>query len=285
MKISVIISTYNQPQALEKVLLGYRCQTERDFEIIIADDGSRSDTRDLVSSLANDCDLPMTPLWHEDRGFRKNKILNEAICAAHGDYLIFTDGDCIPRDDFVAMHRALARRHWFVVGGSHINLPPDFHRRLCPADIVDQRIFHPSWLKMQAVRLGKHRWRLTRRKALARWLDWLTPRPGIFVGCNSGVWRDDALAIGGFDETFGYGLDDKEFGVRLTNHGVRSRRMKHSLIAIHLDHPRPYLDRASLDADRERVRQLRRSRIVQPLKGIDWTANASRQLATVGIAR
>ncbi len=109
MRISVIISTYNSPEWLEKVLWGYAAQTDHQFEILIADDGSHDATRRRIDSLRTPTQLTIQHVWHEDRGFRKCTILNRAIDAATGDYLIFSDGDCIPRADFIATHRRLAQ--------------------------------------------------------------------------------------------------------------------------------------------------------------------------------
>src|SRR5690554_2143218 len=107
MDISVIITTYNQPEWLEKVLWGCAVQTFPHFEIIIADDGSGPETREAIERMRSQLPMPLRHVWHEDRGFRKCEILNRAIAAASGDYLIFLDGDCIPRRDFVDVHRRL----------------------------------------------------------------------------------------------------------------------------------------------------------------------------------
>ena len=101
MKVSVIITTYNAVEWLQKVLIGYSVQTECDFEIVIADDGSTSETKDLISQFSSKFKNPIIHVWHEDHGFQKTKILNKAILKSNSDYLIFTDGDCIPRKDFV----------------------------------------------------------------------------------------------------------------------------------------------------------------------------------------
>ena len=109
MRTSVILSTYNQPRALELSLWGFAAQAVRDFEVVIADDGSRPDTAALVEAMRARTGLHLVHVWHEDRGFRKTEILNRAILAAQGEYLIFSDGDCIPRRDLVAVHLAHAR--------------------------------------------------------------------------------------------------------------------------------------------------------------------------------
>ena len=104
MRLSVIISTYNQPQWLEKVVWGYAAQTHRDFELLIADDGSTPETGRTVERLRLESGLAIRHVWHEDHGFRKCAILNHAILDANADYLVFTDGDCIPRRDFLTQH-------------------------------------------------------------------------------------------------------------------------------------------------------------------------------------
>mgnify|MGYP000871092073 FL=1 len=104
MKASVIFSTYNSEEWLEKVIWGFSVQTTKDFEIIIADDGSREATKNLIEKYKTELDIPIIHVWQEDNGFQKSQILNKAILASTTDYLIFTDGDCIPRKDFVETH-------------------------------------------------------------------------------------------------------------------------------------------------------------------------------------
>ena len=104
MQVSVVVSTYNQPEWLEKVLWGYNMQSFKDFELIVADDGSGSASREMLKRITPKLSYPLKHVWHEDVGFRKCLILNKAILAASADYLIFTDGDCIPRKDFVEQH-------------------------------------------------------------------------------------------------------------------------------------------------------------------------------------
>src|SRR5690606_3128694 len=122
MHVSVIITTYNQPHYLELVLCGYAVQTRRDFEVVVADDGSGPETAAVIERARRDLGLDVRHVWHEDRGFRKSEILNRAILAAAGDYLIFTDGDCIPRRDVVETHVRLAAPERFVAGG-YLKLP------------------------------------------------------------------------------------------------------------------------------------------------------------------
>src|SRR5688500_13785497 len=117
MKISVIISTYNSPAWLEKVLWGYECQTFKDFEIVIADDGSGEPTRQLIERFQQESSIKILHVWHEDMGFLKSQILNKSSLAATSDYLVYSDGDCIPRRDFLEVHAREARSGYFLSGG------------------------------------------------------------------------------------------------------------------------------------------------------------------------
>src|SRR5690242_7243799 len=117
MKVSVIISTYNAPEWLETVLWGYECQTNKNFEVVIADDGSGESTRQLIERMQKESSLSIIHVWHEDRGFQKSQILNKAIKASTTDYLIFSDGDCIPRKDFVEVHINHLKDGYFLSGG------------------------------------------------------------------------------------------------------------------------------------------------------------------------
>jgi len=117
MKTSIILSTYNSVEWLEKVLWGFSAQNMTDFEIVIADDGSNDETKEKIDALKKDINIPIIHVWHPDNGFQKTKILNKAILAAQSDYLIFTDGDCIPRNDFVERHLEFREKGFFSFWG------------------------------------------------------------------------------------------------------------------------------------------------------------------------
>jgi glycosyltransferase involved in cell wall biosynthesis len=262
--VSVIVSTYNSVTSLEKSLAGLVCQRASSFQTVIADDGSDGRTRALIERFAAETGLEAVHVWHEDRGFRKGRILNRAIQAASGDYLIFLDGDCIPRDDFVTAHLRLSRPGYFLAGGSHINIPESVQGAISVRDVTTQRVFEVRWLAARGVDVRRSGNRLARHPRLARLLDALTPRPGVFVGCNGSAWKADLLAVNGFDESFSYGSDDKELGVRLTNHGVRSRRHKYSLVCLHLAHGRSYYSQLKVCENKRRLKRLRH-------RGTTWT--------------
>ncbi len=128
--ISVIVATYNRADALDAVLRSLSRQTDRRFEVVVADDGSGPATAALVESWRQLLGVFLTHVWHEDRGFRAAEIRNRAVLNAGGEICIFLDGDCIVRPDFVATHRRLAERGWFVAGNRTL-LSPQLTERSC----------------------------------------------------------------------------------------------------------------------------------------------------------
>src|SRR5210317_606286 len=145
MRASVIFTTYNHPKWLEKTLWGFSVQTYRDFEIVIADDGSSNETKEVIDRVANEIDIPIKHVWQEDLGFRKCQILNKAIVASEGEYLIFTDGDCIPHPEFVENHVRLSRKGYFLSGG-YFKLPINLSRKISKEDILSGNATRPGWL-------------------------------------------------------------------------------------------------------------------------------------------
>jgi Glycosyltransferases involved in cell wall biogenesis len=113
--ISVVLSTYNAEAWLEKVLYGFQYQDFKDFELVIADDGSRKETKDLIDLMTSVVSYPIVHVWQEDQGFQKSRILNKAIVASQGDYIVMTDGDCIPRKDFLSVHAAHMEPGYFYL--------------------------------------------------------------------------------------------------------------------------------------------------------------------------
>jgi cellulose synthase/poly-beta-1,6-N-acetylglucosamine synthase-like glycosyltransferase len=261
-KISVIVSAYDNWQALHWTLLGYRCQMRPCDELIVAEDSEFPEVAQVIERHRARAPFPIIHLTQEDLGFRKCSILNEAILAAQGNWLVFTDADCVPRADLLATHERLARPGRFLSGGSHVNLPPAWHaRHLTEQAVLDQSLFDRRALQRQGVNLPSLRMRSSPLVNAA--LDLLTPR-NAFVGCNAGVWRRDALAVRGFDESFGYGGEDRNFGIRLNNLGVKGVQHKHSLAWLHLDHPRGYTKEDQVRAQKQRNREVRESRAIEP---------------------
>jgi glycosyltransferase involved in cell wall biosynthesis len=239
MRVSVIITTYNQPEQLEKVMWGYASQKDARFELIVADDGSGPATTRVIDSFAKAAHMDVLHVWHEDRGFRKTEILNRAILAASGEYLIFSDGDCIPRNDFVASHIRLARPGYFLSGG-YIKLPADVSLGITIDEIRSGRATDAQRLKAAGWQPGKRALRLVRNRALATLMDTVTPTRRTWNGHNSSTWRDAILSVNGFDLDMKYGGLDRALGERLINAGVKARQVRHRTPCLHLYHERPY---------------------------------------------
>ena len=191
---SVIFTTYNQPAWLEKVLVGFGRQDRSDFEVLVADDGSRDETRQLVERLAATLPVTVRHLWQPDDGFRKCEALNMAIREARSDYLIFTDGDCIPRADFVSTHLALREPGRFLSGGYH-KLPMDTSQAITADDIASGRAFDAGWLRSRGMAASRRDLKLTARGRWAWLLDQLSPARASWNGHNASCWTRDAIAI------------------------------------------------------------------------------------------
>jgi len=238
-KIGVVITTYNSPLWLSRVLQGYDAQLDRDFTILIADDGSNADTKAVVDTFAENASLRISHYWHEDRGFRKTEILNKVISETDCDYLIFTDGDCIPRSDFVAVHREFSAKGAFLSGG-YIKLTMPVSEAISEVEIGDQSLFSKKVL----VNMGQPRslklTKLTKSPVLVALLNYLTPTKATWNGMNSSGWTADLMRINGFDERMQYGGLDRELGERLWNSGLKSKQIRYRAVCLHLDHPRGY---------------------------------------------
>lgn len=237
--LGVVITTYNSPLWLERVLTGYECQTDSDFETIIADDGSGQDTRELINRFKDRGRLNIHHVWHQDEGFRKTEILNKAIQRTGVDYLVFTDGDCVPRADFMATHRSEARPRCFLSGG-YLKLTMAVSESITAEDIRAQAPFRREWLVARGQPKTHKLWKLVDSQRLASWLNRLTPTKATWNGMNSSTWREELIAVNGFDERMQYGGLDRELGERLWNHGLTSRRIRYQAVCVHLDHKRGY---------------------------------------------
>ncbi|HEX6587777.1 MAG TPA: glycosyltransferase family 2 protein [Longimicrobiales bacterium] len=261
MRVAVILSTYNWPRALELVLHGYAVQSHRDFEVVIADDGSREETRALIDGMARDSGLRLRHVWHPDRGFRKSEILNRAIIAADADYLVFSDGDTIPERDFVATHARFAERGHFLAGG-YVKLNRKVSERITVDDVRSGRATSLTWLVAHGFLPPAKplRWAPEPVGAL---LDRFTTTPARWHGNNASTFRDYLIEVNGFDMEMGYGGQDAALGDRLENLGVSPKRIRHRSIAVHLWHERPWRDPAGKlrnDAIRMRIQQNREIR-------------------------
>jgi glycosyltransferase involved in cell wall biosynthesis len=238
--VSVIVSTYNQPEWLEKALWGFEQQLEKNFEVIIADDGSREETRNLIDSFKRNSSLRIIHVWQEDHGFQKTKILNKAIVESKGEYLIFTDGDCIPRNDLVSTHLGLSRAGCFLSAG-YFKLSMKISKQITKNDIETQRCFNAKWLLKHGLKKTFKINKLTSYGFKEDFLNTFTPTSATWDGNNASGWRKDVLAVNGFDERMQYGGEDREMGERLMNYGIKPLQIRYSTVTLHLDHERGYV--------------------------------------------
>jgi glycosyltransferase involved in cell wall biosynthesis len=226
--LALIVNTCNQPDYLIRVLNAAAHQTHPPDEIVVADDGSGDETRLALETWSGQHVLPCHHVWQEKQGFRRSRILNQAISAARPDYLVFLDGDSVPHPHFVADHLALAAPSRFVQG----------HRAL-----VERRA---------AVFFALGEFKSDRRRALFQGqlrglkhaFRWPVPLKRIrqdlrgVRGCNLAIWREDLLAVNGYNEAFeGWGREDSELNVRLMNHGAKRVDVRGWAICYHLWHP------------------------------------------------
>ncbi len=237
--VSVIVSTYEKPDWLEKVLWGFDCQTFKDFELIVADDGSTIETKNLIESMKKQVSYPLIHVWQEDDGFQKCRILNKAIKVCSTEYIIMTDGDCIPREDFVQVHYLNKMPGHFISGGYYM-LPMNISIAITKEDIKNQDCFDINWLKEKGIPNTFKNNKLRSRGFISKLFNLITPTNASWNGHNSSAWKMDILNVNGFDERMQYGGEDRELGERLFNFGIKSKQLRYSAVCIHLDHQRSY---------------------------------------------
>ena len=234
--ISILLATYNWPQALKLCLESLATQTDYHFEIIIADDGSTESTKQIINAFQSTHSLSITHLWQEDQGFRKTKILNQAIEAAKGDYLIFLDGDCLVQPDFVARHRELAQKG-FLVTGSRVLLNEKLTQELLATSRWDFKLFISKLLEYRLNGGINKYWPLKIKLGNGSWRDYKKFVWRRIKGCNMACWKTDAQAIDGFDETMtGWGHEDADFVFRLQRHHIKRKSGSWSTEVLHLFH-------------------------------------------------
>ena len=263
--ISVIVTTYNREDALEAVLRALTRQSDRDFEVIVADDGSRKATADLVEAWKGKLGRPLAHVWHEDRGFRAAEIRNRAILAARGAYCIFLDGDCLARPDFVAAHRRLAEPGWFVTG-NRILLSPELTAQVLRDELTPELWGLPTLLA-QRTRGGINRLAALLHLPLGplrrlRQKAWRGAR-----SANLAVWRSDLGRVDGFDADYsGWGKEDSDIIVRLLRAGVRRKDGVFATGVLHLWHPQA--DRGSLPRNERKLSDIIASDEIRAQRGL-----------------
>jgi glycosyltransferase involved in cell wall biosynthesis len=266
MRAAVVITTYNRPDALAAVLEGYLAQSDRDFELVVADDGSTRETQGVVEAFRPRAPMPVLHVWQEDRGFRAAAARNRAVAATPGEYIVFTDGDCVPSRGFVAAHKRLAE-HGHFLAANRILLSENFTRHVLAGRLP---IHDWSWLQWMGAWARRDVNRLLpllrlpdggfRRRSPQRWEGVKT--------CNLSVWREDFLRVNGLDESYeGWGLEDSDLVIRLLHAGVKHKNARFAAPVFHLWHRENPRD--NLARNRERLDQVLRSDQFRAARGVE----------------
>jgi glycosyltransferase involved in cell wall biosynthesis len=255
---SLVIATYNWPEALRLVLTSVRNQRVMPTEVVIADDGSGASTRELIEAEARTFPIPLRHVWHEDAGFRLAMIRNKAMAAARGDYLIQLDGDLVLHPAFVEGHLEFAREGSYAQG-SRAMLDEARTAAALRAGAIAPTAFSPG---------VRNRANAIYLPVLARIERGPTDPLDRTRGCNMGFWRSDIVRVNGYNEAMeGWGREDSELAARLQNAGVRRRNLKFSAVAWHLHHRTRSQD--ALPRNHAAFERAVRERLVRCERGID----------------
>jgi len=235
---SVIVSFYNNVEALQCIIRSLESQKDR-FEVIIADDGSKLENVKLVSQLIDKSTLSITHVWQKDEGFRKNRILNKAVKAAKSEYIIIIDGDCIPQQHFVSDH-IKNREHGYILNARRVDLATSFkealYRSSNPADFFNNNLgkILVRYLTGEGKNVEKGI-RIT-NSALSKFLN--RKNKGV-VGCNFSLFKEDLLTVNGFDNRYdvpGVG-EDTDIEYRLVKNGMKIKNIFYKAVVLHPIHP------------------------------------------------
>jgi len=265
--ISVIVTTYNWPEVLEACLTSLLAQEDKNFEIIVADDGSSSETGLLIQKFMQQNTIPIKHAFHEDHGFRAGTIRNKAVILSNSDYLIFIDGDCVVFPNFIKRHRQLAESGYFVPG-NRLLLTKSF------TDIVLQQkiplykqtiiFFSTLWFKNKINRLFPliyNPFSFLRYCHPKRWQKAMT--------CNLAMFKKYFIAVNGFDEEFeGWGYEDSDLVIRLIHNGIKRKEGRFAVPVLHYWHPQN--DQSQHDENYQRLMdRLKDKNFIRSIRGID----------------
>lgn len=265
--VSLFLSTYEQPFHLRLVFEALLRQSFRDFEILVCDDGSGAETKRIIDDYRRrSTDIPIRHFWQENLGFRKCRILNEALRSATGDYCVFLDGDCVPHRDYVGDHFA-KRKAGRYLAGRRAEISEKIGARLTPEkvragyfdfprlDLLLSGLDGESEAINRTVRIPNAF--LRRLLKLERVTD--------MKGCNYSVHKESLVAINGFDEDYeGYGREDTDVELRLQNLGLSIKSMRGLALQFHIWHPR----REFVPANDTRLAEVVEKRVIRCRNGL-----------------
>lgn len=233
--LGLVITTYNRPAALERMLEAVARQQRLPDEVVVADDGSEASTAESIGKYSSNYPCPLHHVWQEDLGFRAAAIRNRAVARSCSDYLVFLDGDSLPVSQFVGQHLRMAEQGFFVAG-QRILLSEELTKKIEFQGEDWSNWGGSEWLKYRLtgqinrlqplLRLPGQSWRRLTRN---RWQGVQT--------CNLGVWREDFAGVNGFDESYeGWGHEDADFAIRLMHHGTRRKNGRYAAPILHMWH-------------------------------------------------
>ena len=256
--VSLIITTYNWPEALKLTLNSALQQSQLPDEIIIADDGSTESTHHCIQKIADESPVPIFHSWQENKGFRAAMSRNRAIAKAKGDYVIVIDGDLILHPNFIEDHLKIAEKKVFIQGG-RVLLQQELSLALIRGESIKLSLFTKGI---------KNRKNVLYSPLLSKLFSYSTTSLKAIKGCNFSLFKEDIFSVNGFDNKFvGWGREDSEFVARLMNAGVTRKNLKFAGIAYHLYHPEN--PRSSLPENDQRLQQSINEKRIRCDDGID----------------
>ena len=259
---SLVTPTYNWPEALELLLLSIKKQSILPNEVIIADDGSKEETTQLIQKYQKDFPVPIIHVWHEDNKNQKPAIMNKAIAKAKYDYIVEIDGDIIMHKDFVRDHLSLAEKNVFLYG-SRVNIQEDYLETLFKKKKIQFNVFSKGI---------KKRGRTLHIPFLANRYKKEDKRSNKLRGCNMSFWKSDLIKINGFNESLtGWGIDDSEMIQRLINISVQGKRLKHKGIVYHIYHKEQ--NKSHIEVNQLIEKETTEKKLTYIEKGIDQYLN------------
>ncbi len=254
MLISLIVTTYNRPDALKLILQALNEQSDQNFEVIIGDDGSGEETVQLIKQLQAEVTYPLIHAWQKDQGFRLARVRNLAALKSHGDYLIFLDGDCIPRRNFIEVHRKLMQPK-SIVAGNRVLLSQTYTETVLKQQKRIEFNSFPEWIKLYFEGCIKRIFPLINLRGYTSVLrqknSWKKLR-----GCNFALFRKDFFNINGCDSSFeGWGYEDSDLAIRLIHNGIQIKSGRYASAVLHLFHKENdrSLQRENLQRLQERI--------------------------------
>ncbi len=256
--VSLLITTYNWPEALLACLESVRRQRHLPDEVLIADDGSKNDTRDLVDRIKKDFPVPVIHIWHEDLGYRRAQIINKAVKQSNSEYIVMTDGDIVLHPCFIKDHKKTAQCSYFVQGSRGL-LSPKLSK-----DALQGIRFRFNFLSPGL----KNKLNVIRCPAFSKLIKVDPYNSSRLIGCNLACWKADFIKVNGFNNDLeGWGHEDIEFAARMINNGILRKKLKFAAICYHIYHS--FLPRDKEDVNMEKYRQTVANKIQRCENGYD----------------